>query len=104
MDRTEVKQHVLDTLGKILVDKSLIQQRDDAMLVELVLDEEDFAQFFAELQTDFDIVLPHRIKSDIAHLPEHSAYNHLTLQGLVDLILVQMKTQMKTQIRNRKHH
>lgn len=91
MDRIEVKQHVLDTLGKILVDKSLIQEKDDAMLSELVLDEEDFAQFFSELQSDFNIVLPSRIKSDISHLPEHSAYHQLTLQGLVDLILVQMK-------------
>jgi hypothetical protein len=91
MNRTEVKQHVIDTLGKILVDKSLIQEKDDAMLSELVLDEDDFTEFFTSLQTDFNIVLPHRIKSDISHLPEHSAYSQLTLQGLVDLILTQMK-------------
>jgi hypothetical protein len=91
MNRTEVKQHVIDTLGKILVDKSLIQEKDDAMLSELVLDEDDFIEFFTNLQTEFNIVLPHRIKSDIAHLPEHSAYSQLTLQGLVDLILTQMK-------------
>lgn len=95
MDRTEIKQHVLDTLGKILVDKSLIQEKDDAMLSELVLDEDDFAEFFASLQSDFNIVLPNRIKSDISHLPEHTAYRQLTLQGLVDLILVQMKGRKK---------
>jgi hypothetical protein len=96
MERADVKQHVIDTLGKILVDKSLIQEKDDAMLSELVLDEDDFAEFFASLQSDFNIVLPNRIKSDISHIPEHSSYSQLTLQGLVDLILVQMK--------NRKHH
>jgi len=96
MKPAEVKQHVIDTLGKILVDKSLIQEKEDAMLSELVLDEKDFAIFFTELQADFDIVLPRQIKSDISHLPEHSRYSQLTLQGLVDLILVQMK--------NRKAH
>lgn len=92
MDRTEVKQHVFDALGKILVDKSLIQEKDDALLSEFFLDEADFAVFFANLQSDFDIVLPTRIKSDISHLPEHSSYSQLTLQGLVDLILVKMKS------------
>lgn len=96
MNRTEVKQHVIDTLGKILVDKSLIQEKDDALLSELVLDEEDFTEFFTSLQADFNIVLPNRIKVDISHLPEHSAYSQLTLQGLVDLIMTQMK--------DRKHH
>lgn len=91
MDRTEIKQHVIDTLGKILVDKSLIQEKDDALLAELVLDEDDFEEFFKNLQDDFDIVLPSRIKADISHLPEHSSYSQLTLQGLVDLILVRMK-------------
>jgi len=91
MNRTEVKQHVIDTLGKILVDKSLIQNKDDAMLSELELDEKDFSEFFTSLETDFNIVLPHRIKSDISHPPKHSPYSQLTLQGLVDLILTQMK-------------
>jgi hypothetical protein len=91
MNRSEVKQHVIDTLGKILIDKSLIQQKDDALLSEFGLDEEDFIQFFADLQDDFNIVLSRQIKSDISHLPEHVAYRQLTLQGLVDLILTQMK-------------
>jgi hypothetical protein len=91
MNRTEVKQHVIDTLGKILVDKSLFQEKEDALLSELVLDEQDFSDFFTILQADLKIVLPNRIKSDISHLPEHSAYSQLTLQGLVDLILIQMK-------------
>lgn len=91
MNPTEVKQHVLDTLGKILVDKSLIQREDDAKLSEFELDEADFNSFFAELQSDFNIVLPHRIKSEISHLWEHPDYRQLTLQGLIDLILKEMK-------------
>jgi hypothetical protein len=91
MNRAEVKQHVIDTLGKILVDKSLIQQEDDALLSKLVLDEEDFDRFFDELQCEFNITLPPRIKKNIAHLPEDPTYSQLTLQGLVDLILTQMK-------------
>lgn len=91
MDRREIKQHILDTLGKILVDKSVIQDQEDAMLSELFLDEDDFAVFFSHLQSDFDIALPHRIKSELAHLQQSPDYHQLTLQGLVDLILVQMK-------------
>jgi hypothetical protein len=91
MTRSEVKQCVINSLGKILVDKSLIQEKDDATLAELVMDEDDFAEFFRSLQTEFDIDLPHRIKADISHPMEHTLYSHLTLQGLVDLILVQMK-------------
>ncbi|OQR28789.1 hypothetical protein BWR59_21050 [Pseudomonas sp. Bc-h] len=91
MNHAEVKQHVIDTLGKILVDKSLIQEEDDALLTELVLDEDDFEEFFSTLQTDFNIELPQRIKSDISRLPDHATYNQLTLQGLVDLIFTHMK-------------
>jgi len=101
MERTEIKQHVIDALGKILVDKSLIQEKDDALLTELVLDEDDFEEFFKSLQDDFDIVLPSRVKADISHIPEHSTYSQLTLQGLVDLILIQMKDKKHTV---RKHH
>ncbi|MFK3799367.1 MULTISPECIES: hypothetical protein [unclassified Pseudomonas] len=89
MDRREIQQHVFDTLGIILVDKDPIQ--DDALLADLELDEEDFAEFFSHLQAEFGIVMPGKVKSQISHLPEHSPYRQLTLQGLVDLILVQMK-------------
>ncbi|WP_062380105.1 hypothetical protein [Pseudomonas abietaniphila] len=85
MDRNEVKQHVIDTLGKILVDKSLIQEKDDALLSELELDEQDFQEFFTTLQTDFKIVLPNSVRSDITHFSD-SANSQLTLQGLIDLI------------------
>ncbi|MFK3974567.1 hypothetical protein ACI2KS_27980 [Pseudomonas sp. NPDC087358] len=92
MDHSDIKQHVIDALGKILVDKSLIQERDDALLSELVLDEEDFADFFASLQEDFDIVLPQRMKSEISHLPENPDYSQLTLEGLSTLIQEKMKS------------
>ncbi|QSB21420.1 hypothetical protein JN403_11650 [Pseudomonas sp. 15A4] len=46
MKRSEVRQHVIDTIGKILVDKTLIQEEDDVMLSALELDEEDFREFF----------------------------------------------------------
>lgn len=92
MDRAEINQHVIDTLGKILVDKTLIQEKEDAMLSELVLDEDDFEEFFTELQSDFKIVLPTTVKSDISHLLEKPDYRQLTLQGLVDVILTQMKS------------
>lgn len=91
MNHAEVKQHVIDTLGKILVDKSLIQEEDDALLTELVLDEDDYKEFFSTLQTDFNIELPQQIKSDISRLPDHATYHQLTLQGLVDLIFTHMK-------------
>lgn len=94
MDRREIQQHVFDTLGIILVDKDPIQ--DDALLADLELDEEDFAEFFNHLQAEFGIVMPGKVKSQISHIPGNSPYQQLTLQGLVDLILVQMK--------NRKAH
>ncbi|HXQ99931.1 MAG TPA: hypothetical protein VN798_06040 [Pseudomonas sp.] len=92
MDHSDIKQHVIDALGKILVDKSLIQERDDALLSELVLDEEDFADFFASLQEDFNIVLPQRMKSEISHLPENPDYSQLTVEGLSTLIQEKMKS------------
>jgi hypothetical protein len=91
MKRTEVRQHVIDTIGKILVDKSLIQGQDDVMLSELELDEADFKEFFWILQSDFGINLAPRIKTDIAEMSAHSPYEQLTLQGLIDLIHVEQK-------------
>lgn len=90
MDRSEIKQHVLDTLGKILVDKSLIQEKDDASLSELVLDEEDYAKLFADLHADFNIVLPPRTVSDISHLPDHPELSQMTLVQLIDTIYMEM--------------
>jgi hypothetical protein len=91
MKRNDVRQHVIDTLGKILVDKTLIQEEEDVMLNALELDEADFKEFFSILQSDFGIVLPNQIKADIAGMSAHSPYGQLTLQGLVDLILVERK-------------
>lgn len=96
MKRSEVRQHVIDTIGKILVDKTLIQEEDDVMLSALELDEEDFREFFSILQSDFGIVLPNQIKADIAGMSAQSPYGQLTLQGLVDQILVEK--------RRRTHH
>ena len=90
MDRHEIQQHVFDTLGIILVDKDPIQ--DDALLTQLELDEEDFREFFSHLQLEFGIVVPDKIRTEISQLPGPSPYQQLTLQGLVDLILVQMKS------------
>ncbi len=94
MDRREIRQHVFDVLGIILVDKDPIQ--DEALLTDLKLDEEDFADFFSHLQADFHIDVPKSIRNQIADPSGNSPYQQLTLQGLVDLILIQMK--------NRKHH
>jgi hypothetical protein len=91
MKRTEVRQHVIDTIGKILVDKSLIQGQDDVMLSELELDEADFKEFFWILHNDFGIHLAPRIKADIAAASVHSPFGQLTLQGLIDLILIEQK-------------
>lgn len=85
MDRREIQQHVFDTLGIILVDKDPIQ--DDALLADLVLDEEDFAEFFSHLQAEFGIVMPGKVRSQISHTLDQK----LTLQGLVDRILMEMK-------------
>ncbi|WP_296183357.1 hypothetical protein [Pseudomonas sp. UBA1879] len=90
MDRSEMEQHIFDTLGKILVDKSIIQEKADPLMSELVLEPEDFDDFFAELQSYFGITLPTRIKTDLSHLPDSQDYSQLTLQGLVDVILIEM--------------
>ncbi|HEX8589502.1 hypothetical protein [Pseudomonas sp.] len=91
MKRSEVRQHVIDTIGMILVDKTLIQEADDVLLDALELDEADFKEFFSILQSDFGIVLPNRIKTDISAMSAHSPYGQLTLQGLIDLILVEKR-------------
>uniref|UniRef100_A0A7C2BC09 Acyl carrier protein n=1 Tax=Pseudomonas graminis TaxID=158627 RepID=A0A7C2BC09_9PSED len=91
MKRSEVRQHVIDTIGKILVDKTLIQEEEDVTLSALELDEDDFAEFFSILQRDFGIALPNQIKAGIAGMSAHSPYGQLTLQGLIDLILMEKK-------------
>ena len=90
MNRREIQQHIFDTLGTILVDKDPI--KEDALLTGLALDTADFGTFFSTLQADFGIVVPSDIKSEISQLTDKSPYQQLTLEGLVDLILVHMKS------------
>ncbi|HEY0289026.1 MAG TPA: hypothetical protein VGC62_18780 [Pseudomonas sp.] len=89
MDRPKIYQHVIDALGKILIDKDPI--RDDALIADLILDKQDFEQFFSDLQADFGIVIPPRLKNELSDLPDNSIYRELTLEGLVDVIAGQMK-------------
>lgn len=89
MDRPEIYQRVIDALGKILVDKDPI--RDDALMSDLILDKEDFDQFFRDLQSDLGIVMPLRFKSELAQLSDDNEHRELTLNGFVDKIESEMK-------------
>lgn len=89
MDRPEIYQHVIDALGKILVDKDPI--RDDALMADLILDKQDFDQFFSDLQSDFGIVMPPRLKAELSQLPDNDEHHQLTLNGFVDVIAAEMK-------------
>ncbi len=89
MDRPEIHQHVIDALGKILVDKDPI--RDDALVADLILDKQDLEQFFSDLQSDLGIVMPLRLKNELSDLLESPTYRELTLEGLVDVIVGQMR-------------
>ena len=81
MERREIQQRVYDTLGVILVDKTEI--REEATLKDLALEDFEIEDFLDQLEYDFDIIFPTRIKDRISKVPEH-----LTLQILVDVILV----------------
>ncbi|WP_349971523.1 hypothetical protein [Pseudomonas caspiana] len=48
MDREEIRQHVVDALGVILVDKTVIE--DNQTIDSLVLDEEDIDELSKMLQ------------------------------------------------------
>lgn len=89
MDRPEIYQHVIDALGKILVDKDPI--RDDALMTDLILDKQDFDQFFSDLQSDFGIIMPPRVKSELSELPDREDHRDLTLEGFVDVIASEMR-------------
>ena len=91
MKRSDIRKHVIDTIGKMLVDKSWFQEEEDISLNALEMDEADFREFFTMLQSDYGITLPNQIKADISALSAHSLYGQLTLEGLVDLILVEKK-------------
>jgi hypothetical protein len=87
MDRPEIYQHVIDALGKILVDKDPI--RDDALMTDLILDKQDFDQFFSDLQLDFE--MPPRLKAELSQLPDNDDHHELTLSAFVDVIASEMK-------------
>lgn len=89
MKRIDIRKHVIDTIGKMLVDKAWFQEEEDISLNALEMDEADFREFFTILQSDYGIALPNQIKADISGMSAHSPYGQLTLEGLVDLILVE---------------
>lgn len=89
MDRPEIYQRVIDALGKILVDKDPI--RDDALMSDMILDKEDFDQFFRDLQSDLGIVMPPHFKSELAQLSDDNDHRELTLNGFVDKIEAEMR-------------
>lgn len=89
MNRQEIQQHIYDTLGVILIDKTEI--REDATLQELVMDESDMLEFFMHLQSDHGIILSPQFKSQVAQ-----PTRRLTVHELVDLI--------SRQLRGRKPH
>ncbi|MGV8862643.1 MAG: hypothetical protein ACOH2O_07105 [Pseudomonas sp.] len=81
MERPDIQQRVYNTLGVMLIDKSEI--RENATLRDLALDDLEVEDLLDQLEFDFDIIFPARIKDRIYKVPEH-----LTLQILVDVILV----------------
>ncbi|SEJ03798.1 hypothetical protein [Pseudomonas sp. NFR16] len=100
MDKDEVRQHVDDALGKILVDKTLIQEDGDPRLTEFMLEEEDVVNFLEALRSDSNIPLPKDSLSEFlrafgvrdteeAHHGEPQST--LTAEGLVELIVKKMK-------------
>jgi len=81
MNRWDIQQRVYNTIGTIIVDKSEI--REEATLEELALDNTDIDVLFDLLQMEFGIVFAPRIRNRADKAPEH-----LTLQILIDVILV----------------
>lgn len=81
MKRLDIQQRLYNTLGVLLVDKSEI--REYATLKDLALEDFEIEDLLDQLEFEFDILFPTRIKDRIYKVPEH-----LTLQMLVDVILV----------------
>ncbi|MDB6047293.1 MAG: hypothetical protein JWR17_39 [Pseudomonas sp.] len=81
MERLDVQQRLYNTLGVMLIDKAEI--KEDATLRDLALDDLEIEALLDQLEFEFDIVFPIRIRKRIYKAPEH-----LTLQILVDVILV----------------
>jgi hypothetical protein len=89
MDRPEIYQHVIDALGKILVDKDPI--KGDALMTDLILDKQDLDQLSSDLHSVFGIVIPQRLKSELSDPPDSDDYRELTLDEFVDVIVSEMK-------------
>ncbi|HEX8541887.1 MAG TPA: hypothetical protein VF671_09305 [Pseudomonas sp.] len=88
MNRSEIQQHVFDTIGIILVDKSEIHE--DSSFKDLMLDEDDVNELFKQLQDDYGFEFPAAVKLRAVEKPEE-----LILPMLVDLILMLKKDQPK---------
>lgn len=84
MERLEIQQKLHNVLGVMLVDKAEI--REDATLKDLALEDLEVDDLLDQLEFEFGIIFPTRIKHRIHRAPEH-----LTLQILVDVILVLME-------------
>lgn len=80
MDRNEIRQHVVDALGVILVDKSVI--RESRTLEDLVLDEEDIDELFKMLH-GFGIHYKKKEKEEALKHPEST-----TVMALIDHIFM----------------
>ena len=80
MDRNEIRQHVADALGVILVDKSVI--RENRTLEDLVLDDKDIDELFKKLQGQ-GINIKKREKDEALKHPEST-----TVMSLIDHIFM----------------
>jgi hypothetical protein len=97
MDREEIKQRVLDTLGIILVDKTAIHE--DATFMDLALDDEDVEWLLERLGNEFGFTFPAAIKKRAGDAPDH-----VTLPTLVDLIVLMRQEDPAEQSRHAQLH
>lgn len=84
MNREEIQQHVFDTIGIILVDKSEIHE--NSSFKDLMLDADDVGELFTQLQNDYDFEFPAAVRARAIDNPEE-----LILPMIVDLIVVLRK-------------
>ncbi|MET0612725.1 MAG: hypothetical protein ABWZ39_15820 [Pseudomonas caspiana] len=80
MDREEIRQHVVDALGVILVDKSVIEENQT--LDDLVLDEDDIDELFKMLHKS-GINFKKREREEALKHPEST-----TVMALIDHIFI----------------
>jgi hypothetical protein len=97
MNREEIKQRVLDTLGIILIDKSAIHE--DSTFKDLALDDEDVEKFLLGLGNEFGFTFPDAIRKRASDAPDH-----LTLPTLVDLIVLMRREEQPVQYRHASAH